>query len=435
MNKITIFWFRRDLRLSDNTALFFALQSEFPVLPIFIFDTVILNKLSDKKDARVSFIYNTLKSLNADIQKHSSALLAEYGTPLEVFKKLHNQYTIHTVYTNHDYEPYALNRDKEIKLFLEAKGIDFTTYKDQVIVEKDELLNDSGQPYKVYTAYRNKWRRKFASEQLKEYKTEKLFHNFYKTSPIPFPSLKSLGFKESDIAIPSSKIDLKKLKEYHLLRNTPEPNHTSLLGIHLRFGTISIRHIVQQAAATNDTWLDELIWREFFMQLLYHFPYVADKPFQPKFNNFPWKYDEKAFEKWCKGETGYPLVDAGMRQLNQTGFMHNRVRMVTASFLAKDLLIDWRWGEAYFAEKLLDYELASNNGNWQWAAGTGADAQPFIRIFNPTTQQEKFDPDFLYIKKWLPEYGTKAYPAPMVDHKLASQKAKETFLKYREHYT
>jgi len=432
MSKITIFWFRRDLRLNDNTALFQALQSVFPVVPIFIFDTTILNKLSDKKDARVSFIYNTLKDINEELKKHSGSLLTTYSEPLEVFKKLSKEFDIDAVYTNHDYEPYAVQRDTTIKLFLESNGISFTTYKDQVIFEKNEIQTDSETPYKVYTPYRNKWRQKFKELKLKEYKTESHFHNFYKAVTFPFPSLKSIGFEESSILIPSVVVDLNLLKDYHLLRNTPEPNYTSKLGIHLRFGTVSIRRIVKQAATTNDTWLDELIWREFFMQLLYHFPFVVEKSFQPKFNNFPWKHDEVAFEKWYKGETGYPLVDAGMRQLNQTGFMHNRVRMVTASFLTKDLLIDWRWGEAYFAEKLLDYELASNNGNWQWAAGTGADAQPFIRIFNPTTQQEKFDPNFLYIKKWIPEFETEAYPKTMVDHKLSSKKAKETFINFRD---
>jgi len=432
MSKVTIFWFRRDLRLNDNTALFFALQQHPQVQPIFIFDTTILDSLSDKKDARVSFIYNTLKNINTELKEYSNSLYTAHGEPLEVFKKLIRDFDINAVYTNHDYEPYAIARDERIKKFLKSQGILFTTYKDQVIFEKNEVLNESGLPYKVFTPYKNKWRQKFNSQKLTEYKTEKYFHNFHKSHFI-FPSLKSLGFEQTDITIPSAKLDLKLLKDYHNLRNIPEPNYTSKLGVHLRFGTVSIRDIVKQAAVTNDTWLDELIWREFFMQLLYNFPYVVDNAFQKKFNNFPWSYNEKAFDKWCKGETGYPLVDAGMRQLNQTGFMHNRVRMVTASFLAKDLLIDWRWGEAYFAEKLLDYELASNNGNWQWSAGTGADAQPFIRIFNPTTQQEKFDPDFLYIKKWLPEYGTKAYPAPMVDHKVASQKAKAVFMKFKEY--
>jgi deoxyribodipyrimidine photo-lyase len=331
------------------------------------------------------------------------------------------------VYANHDYEPYAIQRDKRIQKLLHTKGIKFYTYKDQVIFEKNEVLNGTGTPYKVYTPYKSKWLSQLTDFYIKPYPTEKYSANFFKTKPFDFLSIESIGFEKTGIELPPDTVAQGLIKKYDQQRDFPFIEGTSRFGIHFRFGTLSIREKVSRARALNEVWLSELIWREFFMQLLFHFPQVVSEPFSEKFKKVKWRYDENDFEKWSKGMTGYPLVDAGMRELNGTGHMHNRVRMVVASFLTKHLLLDWRMGEAYFAEKLLDYDLAANNGNWQWCAGTGADAQPYFRIFNPISQQQKFDPDFIYIKKWVPEYGTSAYPLPMIEHKAATARAKEAF--------
>ena len=425
---ISIFWFRRDLRLSDNAGLYNALKSGLKVLPIFIFDSEILNKLEDKKDARVTFIYDQLKKLHLLLVDKKSDILIEHGKPLEVFKKLVTKFKIEKVYTNHDYEPYALQRDTSVKSYLEQNGIDFFTFKDQVIFEKDEIMTDAGSPYKVYTPYKNKWLSKLNDFYLKPYSVEKYDKNFFLTEPFEFPSLTKIGFERTAIILPSDIVNQGLIRKYHEQRDFPFIEGTSRLGIHFRFGTISVREKVAKATQLNEVWLSELIWREFFAQLMFHFPQVVTEPFSTKFKKVTWRYDEADFKKWCEGKTGYPLVDAGMRELNATGHMHNRVRMVVASFLTKHLLIDWRMGEAYFAEKLLDFDLASNNGNWQWSAGTGADAQPYFRIFNPIAQQQKFDKEFIYIKKWVPEYGTDSYPLPMIEHKVATARAKEAFL-------
>lgn len=424
---ISIFWFRRDLRLQDNAGLYHALKSAYPVLPIFIFDEAILSKLENKSDARVQFIHDTLTQINKDLSKWNTTLIVRPGEVLSVFEKLTKEYNVKEVYINHDYEPYALARDKEVAALLHTKNILFHTFKDQVIFEKEEVTSDTGNPYKVYTPYKNKWLQKLNDFYLKSYPVEKYFHNFLKCTTALLPSLQEIGFVPSAIKIPTHHIKEDLLKEYDLRRNFPEQEATSLLGVHLRFGTVSVRAMARIAKAINAVWLSEFIWREFFMQLIFHFPYVQKEPFNKKFSKFPWRHHEQDFEKWCNGQTGYPMVDAGMRELNATGLMHNRVRMVVASFLTKHLLIDWRWGEAYFAARLLDFDLAANNGNWQWSAGTGADAQPFFRIFNPTLQQERFDAKAVYIKKWVPEYGTFNYIAPMVDHKFATERAKLTF--------
>lgn len=428
-SSISIFWFRRDLRLEDNAALYHALKSGLPVLAIFIFDTAILKKLENKTDPRVGFIHATLTQLQSDLQKLGSSLMVLHRTVLDTFKQITTTFEISAVYTNHDYEPYATKRDEEVDSFLKSKNINFLTFKDQVIFEKKEVMSDTGNPYKVYTPYKNKWLQKLSPFYLKPYPTEKYFNNFLKDMSFPLPSLESIGFVRSQIQIPTKSIRTAILKEYDTRRNFPEQAATSLLGIHLRFGTVSIREIARIAQDTNAVWLSEFIWREFFMQLMFHFPYVVHEPFQRKYAHLAWRYDEKDFQLWCTGNTGYPLVDAGMRELNATGHMHNRVRMVVASFLTKHLLIDWRWGEAYFAARLLDFDLSANNGNWQWSAGTGADAQPFFRIFNPTLQQERFDPKYAYIKKWVPEYGTFSYVSPMIDHKFATERAKAAFKK------
>ena len=424
---ISIFWFRRDLRLHDNAGLYHALKGNILVLPVFIFDTEILDDLKDKKDARVTFIYDQIEKIHNELLKKGSDILVKYGKPEKIFKQLLSEYKIKAVYANHDYEPYAQQRDNEVKVFLNKQGVEFYTFKDQVIFEKDEILTELGNPYKVYTPYKNKWLSKLNAFYTKSYPTEKYLSNLFKTTPFKFPVLKELGFERTSIALPESVVAQGLIKKYHEQRYFPFIEGTSRLGIHFRFGTISIREKVAKSKSLSEVWLSELIWRDFFAQVLFHFPHVVSEPFNPKFKKVNWRHDENDFKKWCEGMTGYPLVDAGMRELNATGHMHNRVRMVTASFMTKHLLLDWRMGEAYFAEKLLDFDLASNNGNWQWCAGTGADAQPYFRIFNPIAQQQKFDPDFIYIKKWIPEFGTLAYPKPMIDHKVATTRAKEAF--------
>ncbi|MCB0495761.1 MAG: deoxyribodipyrimidine photo-lyase [Cyclobacteriaceae bacterium] len=420
--KVAVFWLRRDLRLEDNTALNHALESGKPVLPIFIFDANILEELPEN-DARVSFIHRTLESIDQKLKEQGSSLLCLKGKPEEVWKKLLEEYDIATAYTNKDYEPYASKRDSAVKKLLKKKDIDLHFFKDQVIFEESEVVKDDGKPYTVYTPYKNKWLSHFNREEIKP-RTSK---GDFVQQTFNFPSLKELGFTSSDIEV--KPYQLNQIDDYASTRNFPARDATSYLSPHLRFGTVSVRQIIAQLKKSDATFLSELIWREFFMQILFHFPHVVDSNFKPQYNGIEWRNNEAEFDKWCKGQTGYPMVDAGMRQLNQTGYMHNRVRMVVASFLCKHLLIDWRWGEAYFAEKLLDYELASNNGNWQWSAGTGCDAAPYFRVFNPTEQIKKFDPKMEYIKKWVPELNEFDYPQPMVEHKMARERAIEAYKK------
>ena len=418
--KISIFWFRRDLRLTDNTGLTKALESETPVLLLFIFDRTILDDLPPK-DARVAFIHSQLQEIHQKIGPHSS-ILCKHGTPLDVWQELLSEFDVDSVYVNRDYEPYARKRDTQIKQFLQTHQIPFHKYKDQVIFEKNEIVKPNGQPYTIYTPFKNKWLQKFKmDEDLQRF--EPNLNNLLSVK-LDFPSLESLGFKNSAQDI--LKFQLQHLANYADHRNIPSISGTSSLSPHLRFGTISIREIIRMVYP-NEIFINEIIWREFFMQILFHFPQVVNHNFKPKYNAIEWRNDTSEFEKWCTGQTGYPIVDAGMRELNTTGYMHNRVRMITASFLCKHLLIHWSWGEAYFAEKLLDYDLSANNGNWQWSAGTGCDSAPYFRVFNPYEQQKKFDPDFIYIKKWVPELNTDAYPKPMVDHKLARNRALETY--------
>lgn len=421
---ISIFWFRRDLRLHDNKGLAKALQGPYPVLPVFIFDTNILEKLDNRQDARITFIYDQLRMLQEQIRKAGSSLLVKHGNPLDIYKQLSNEFTIEAVYTNHDYEPYAKKRDSEVQQYLHTKGIRFHSFKDQVIFEGTEICSGAGTPYKVFTPYSKTWLKTLRPDHLKPHLTEHAFSNFQQlTEADPFPSLLSLGFKRSLLPIPSKLWPEEKIKAYHKMRDYPDKDATTRLGIHLRHGTISIREAVAKAQSLNTTFLTELIWREFYMMILDHNPHVTEQAFKAKYDRIPWQNKEEDFMKWCEGKTGIPMVDAGMRQLNESGFMHNRVRMITASFLCKNLLIDWRWGEAWFAEKLLDYELASNNGGWQWAAGSGVDAQPYFRVFNPESQANKFDREYHYIRKWIPEFGTSGYPEPMVDLKESRAKA------------
>lgn len=423
--KISVFWFRRDLRLTDNTALYFALKSGFPVLPIFIFDKEILDDLPPE-DARVSFIHQQLTEINQNLQsKYSRSLSIFYGNPNSVFAQILKEYTVEGIYVNKDYEPYALKRDSEIESLANSSGTEFYRYKDQVIFEEGEVVKDNGEPYVVYTPYKNRWKSIFNPQRnLDPHKSEELLENILEKQSGSFPSLEEMGFKRSDIQIPIFNLDEDLIANYEATRNYPARKHgTSRIGPHLRFGTISIREVMKKALeVNNETYWNELIWREFFMQILWHFPKTVDHAFKPQYDRIRWRNNREEFEAWKNGKTGYLLVDAGMRELNTTGYMHNRVRMLVASFLCKHLLIDWRWGEAYFAEKLLDFELSSNVGNWQWAAGSGVDAAPYFRIFNPMTQAQKFDKNLDYIKKWVPEYGEDSYPAPIVDHKEARER-------------
>lgn len=419
----TVFWFRRDLRLQDNAGLYHALKENMDVVPIFIFDTIILDKLEDKADRRVEFIHHSLTGIQGQLAELGSSLSVFHGNPVEIFKSLQPK----AVYANHDYEPYSLKRDEEVKNILFQKGIDFKTYKDQVIFEKDEVIKDDGKPYTIFTPYSRKWKTLLNASHLKNYPTEKNFDSLKKIKSIPLPSLQDIGFEATETIFPERLIKLSVVEKYDQQRNFPAVAGTTKLSVHLRFGTVSIRKLVQLAQKKNEAWLNELIWREFYHAILWHFPYVATKAFKPAYDKIEWRNNEKEFYAWCEGNTGYPMVDAGMRELNATGFMHNRVRMIVASFLTKHLLIDWRWGEAYFAHKLLDFDLAANNGGWQWAAGCGCDAAPYFRVFNPTLQTEKFDPKFEYIKKWIPEFGTEKYPPPIVVHKFARDRVLEVY--------
>ena len=424
MQQINLFWFRRDLRLHDNHGLYRALKSSLPVLPIFIFDRNILDELPNKTDARFMFIHDELSGIKATLEKMSSSLWTYYGTPLEAYKELAEKFDIHTVFTNHDYEPYATQRDSEIQDFLKTQGIGFQSFKDQVVFEKSEVLTGQDKPYSVFSPYGKKWRATLTKGDYAPYPSENHWSAFVKNISFKMPSLREMGFQRSDISIPKRIVQDPIIETYDQTRNFPALKEgTTKMGIHLRFGTVSVRQMVTRALALNDTYLNELIWREFYMQILYHYPQVVTKAFKPKYDHIPWCNSEAEFEKWCKGETGYPMVDAGMRELNATGYMHNRVRMITASFLCKHLLIDWRWGEAYFAEKLLDFELSSNNGSWQWASSSGCDAAPYFRIFNPTSQLKKFDPKGEYCRRWIPELDSLNYPNPMVEHKIARERA------------
>ena len=428
MKKISLCWFRRDLRTEDQTALFYSLQQEEQVLPLFIFDRHILDVLEDKTDARVSFIHTQITRLKAFFEQQGSSMLVRYGHPEEIFQELLTEYEVQSVYTNRDYEPYAQSRDSQVEALLGEKNIPFLSFKDQVIFEPGEIVNGSGEFYKVFTPYSKNWLEKFRTTRVQPLPTAN-WKNLVQSSPLPMPTLTDMGFAPSPIEIPSSELDEEIVRHYEERRNFPAQRGTSRLGIHLRFGTLSIRKLALKAISLNATYMNELIWREFYAMILGHAPQVVDRAFKPQYDRIPWRNNEEEFAAWCDGQTGYPIVDAGMRELNHTGFMHNRVRMIVASFLTKHLLIDWRWGEAYFAKKLLDFELASNNGGWQWAAGTGTDAQPYFRVFNPDSQTEKFDKDLTYIKKWIPEFGTAAYPKPIVDHKFARNRAIETYKK------
>ena len=419
---VSFFWFRRDLRLHDNTALFHALNSGVPVQAVFIFDSDILDELEDKRDRRLVFIHEQLEKINQQLKEYGARLLVEYGKPMDVWKTLCDKYSIKAVFVNGDYEPYAFRRDKIISEFLQTKNIDFYSYKDQVIFEKDEVTKDDGNPYTVFTPYSKKWKAAIRNNSFSAIPSEKLVANFNKTKYGKVLSLPAIGFEMFRYNFPSSVLDKSILQKYAEQRDLPAVNGTSRLSVHLRFGTVSIRELFRQAWAVSEKWTNELIWREFYMNILWHFPHVERNSFKQAYDRLRWHHDEPGFQKWCDGQTGYPIVDAGMRELNETGFMHNRVRMITATFLTKYLLIDWRWGEAYFAKKLLDFDMAANNGGWQWSAGTGVDAAPYFRIFSMDSQTKRFDPDFEYINKWVPEFGSFDYPDPIVDYSFARKR-------------
>lgn len=429
--RIQVMWFRRDLRLSDNAALYYALRSGIPVLPVFIFDKNILDQLEDKADRRVEFIHAAITELQQQLVDMGSTLEVFYDYPKQVYKKLLERYDIETVFTNHDYEPYAKERDAEIAALLKNQGTGFKTYKDQVIFEKSEVVKDDAKPYTVFSPYARKWRAKLNDFYLSAYPTEKYFTNFYQQSPVAIPSLVSMGFQPVDLPFPSKELEEAVIRHYGENRNFPSLDKgTSKMGVHLRFGTVSIRYLARKAMEWNDVYLNELIWRDFYHAILWHFPQVGKgASFKPEYDKIEWRNNEAEFEHWCKGTTGYPIVDAGMRELNTTGYMHNRVRMIVASFLTKHLLIDWRWGEAYFAQKLLDFDLAANNGGWQWASSSGCDAAPYFRVFNPSLQTEKFDNDLRYIRKWIPELNEFNYPKPIVQHELARKRVLEVYAK------
>ncbi|ETZ21255.1 deoxyribodipyrimidine photo-lyase [Pedobacter sp. V48] len=425
--EINVCWFRRDLRLDDNAALYEALRGPYPVLILFIFDTKILKKLSNQEDPRVTFIHHTLQEIHSELATQGSTIAVKHGTPEEVWIEILKSYNVKAVYTNHDYEPNAIERDDALAEYLASEQIEFKTFKDQVLFEKNEILKADGKPYTVFTPYFNQWRAKLNEFYIKSYPASNYFSNLFKTPPLPIPTLAEIGFKESGQKFPSKRFS-SKLTDYEDKRDFPAVDATTHIGIHLRFGTVSIREAAQQALKQKaDKWLSELAWRDFYMMILWHFPRIVHQSFKLAYDNIKWQNNESDFEAWCGGKTGYPLVDAGMRQLNQTGYMHNRVRMVVASFLTKHLLIDWRWGEAYFAEKLLDYEMASNIGGWQWSCGCGNDAAPYFRVFNPELQAKKFDPDQAYIDRWLPEYKQQKHVKPIVEHAFARERVLKVF--------
>ena len=431
---VTIFWFRRDLRLNDNHGLYKALKTNTNVLPVFIFDKNILTDLPVKEDKRVAFIYETIAELNSELVKNKSSLYVLYDEPLKAFEQICKTYTVEQVITNHDYEPYAMERDYKIAEWLKNKNILFHTFKDQVIFEKSEVLKADGAPYTIFTPYSKIWKQKLIEQPIKKFPSEKLLHNLFKTNALHVPTLSEIGFKNIKSNVPSAIVNKNIISNYAETRNIPSVDGTSKLSVHLRFGTLSVRELTLTALQLNEQWLNELIWREFFMMILFHYPNVVTNSFKKKYDHIKWQNNKTDFEAWCKGETGYPIVDAGMRELNETGLMHNRVRMIVASFLTKHLLIDWRWGELYFAEKLLDYELSSNNGNWQWSAGCGCDSAPYFRIFNPSEQIKKFDPNLVYIKKWIKNFKPD-YLKPIVVHEFARKRALEVYKKSLAEFT
>lgn len=462
--KRALVWFRRDLRDYDHAALFQALKSSQEVYCVFIFDTEILDRLPDRADRRVEFIWESVRELKQALQQQGADLIVRHGAASIEIPQLAKELNVTAVYANHDYEPAAIRRDASVADSLIHAGIAFHSFKDQAIFERDEVLTQTGKPYGVFTPYKNAWLKKLDDFYLQPYPVDRYISHLARGKVVELPSLESMGFKRTNLGsfmLPTGMSGAQRLFEdfiermpmYQAARDFPAIKGPSYLSVHLRFGTISIRQLARTAwhmgGAGAETWLSELIWRDFYFQVLHHHPHIAEgQAFKAEFDRLPFPNDKALFRAWCEGSTGYPLVDAAMRQLNQTGWMHNRLRMVTASFLVKDLLIDWRWGERYFADKLLDFDFSANNGGWQWAASTGCDAQPWFRIFNPVTQSEKFDAGGKFIRKYIPELAAcnqkeihapwlmpvlrqqelgiaigKDYPMPVVDHALQRSKA------------
>jgi len=464
----SLVWFRRDLRDYDHAALYHALKSSNQVFCVFVFDTAILDKLSDTQDRRVEFIWESVKELKAALQAKGSDLIVLHGKTAAEIPALACSLEVQAVYTNHDYEPEAIARDANVAATLKDRQIDFHHFKDQVIFEKDEVLSMSKKPYSVFTPYKNMWLKTVNDFYLKPYPVDSYLQHLAKPEGkhaiADIPSLESLGFAStnlSELRLPTGMSGgaqlfadfVQRINRYKEARDFPSIKGVSYLSVHLRFGTISIRHLARAAWQTGgagaETWLSELIWRDFYFQILHHQPRVASgHAFKAEFESLPFPNSHELFKAWCDGKTGYPLVDAAMRQLNSTGFMHNRLRMVAASFLVKDLLVDWRWGERYFAEKLIDFDFSANNGGWQWAASTGCDAQPWFRIFNPVTQSERFDANGRFIRKYVTELTNcsdkeihapwlmpaqrqtaintvigRDYPQPIVDHAAQRERA------------
>jgi len=425
-DKVSICWLRRDLRLEDQAALYKACKAKYPVVLYFIFDTNILDELSDRADPRVTFIYQQLQQLNTQLLPFDSSVRVTFGTPETCWPELLQEFDVQAVYTNHDYEPYAAERDSALAEYLSSESIPFYTFKDQVIFEKKEITKADGLPYTVFTPYFRQWKNKLNDFFLKAYPSIKYLDNTYKNQ-WPIIQLEEIGFQTSTMEFPGTDFS-GKLAAYEEKRDYPAADATSHLGLHLRFGTVSIRTAAKEAIDQKaEKWLSELAWRDFYMMIMWHFPQTVTQSFKPAYDRIKWINDPNDFQAWKEGRTGYPIVDAGMRQLAQTGYMHNRVRMITASFLTKHLLIDWRWGEAWFAEKLLDYELASNVGGWQWACGCGNDAAPYFRVFSPELQTKKFDPDHAYINYWVPEYQQKKHVQPIVEHAFARERILRVF--------
>jgi deoxyribodipyrimidine photo-lyase len=424
---VAVFWFRRDLRLDDNGGLFHALKSGYTVVPIFIFDTDILSRLEDPADRRVDMIHQILEGIHAQLKQFGSGLRVLKGAPIDAFRHLQKEYNIDAVFCNTDYEPYAIQRDQSVQEWCAANHARFQSFKDQVVFDYSEVLKDDGTPYTIYTPYSKRWLAKLNDFYVKPYPVEHYYKAFLTYEAAEMPTLATIGFRKTDYSFAAPQYPDTIIDCYDQTRDFPAISGTSMLAPHLRFGTISVRKLADYAKRHNLTFLKELIWREFFMQILAHFPHVVTGAFKPAYNRIQWRNDESDFARWCEGKTGYPIVDAGMRELNATGHMHNRVRMVVASFLTKHLLISWQWGEAYFAKKLMDFDLSANNGNWQWAAGCGCDAAPYFRVFNPTEQTRKFDPELKYIRKWVPELDSFAYPKPIVEHSFARDRALKVY--------
>ena len=422
---VNIFWMRRDIRLHDNHALFKALNAGSPVVPLFILDTDILSDLS-RDDPRLNLIHQELKKLDDRLKSQGKSLFIRHGKPLGVFKQLLREFVVRAVFTNEDYEPYALERDRAVAELLMSHDVSFHAFKDQVIFSPDEVLKADGKPYLVYTPYMHAWRKRFSVTEMQDFPSEYHLQGLLNAKE-EFPSLERFGYRTKAFPLSEPSLTENIVRQYAETRDFPAKEGTTRLSVHLRMGLVSIRQLVKKWFVLSDVYINELIWREFYMMILLHFPHVVTRSFKPLYDDIAWRNDTEEFRRWCSGETGFPIVDAGMRQLNETGYMHNRLRMITAGFLTKDLLIDWRWGEAYFAEKLLDYDLAANNGGWQWSAGSGCDAAPYFRVFNPDSQQKKFDPDFAFTRRWVPEYKTSSYPKPVVDHKFARLRALEVY--------